>query len=55
MTMTREEYIEWTFKEQEKTLRVNHSKSPVGSQVVFVGSYGKVTWTKGDDGKWTRS
>lgn len=55
MTMTREEYLEWTFKEQQKVLRVTHAKDPIGMQVVFYGSYGKVTWTKGDNGDWARS
>jgi hypothetical protein len=54
MTMTREEYLEFTFKEHLKTLRANHSKEPAGTRILFAGFYGKAIWVKGDDGNWTR-
>lgn len=54
MTMTREEYLEFTFKEHVKVLRANHSKEPPGTRVMFAGFYGKAVWVKNADGSWER-
>lgn len=54
MTMTREEYREFVFKEHEKTLRSDQRNAAVGSVVIFTGFYGRATYTKQEDGSWSR-
>lgn len=54
MTMTREEYLEFTFNQHLKTLRDKHSKDPAGTRILFAGFYGKAVWVKNEDGTWER-
>lgn len=55
MTMTREEYLEFTFKEHLKVLRTEQKDAPVGTTVLFSGFYGRAYYTRQPDGTWDRT
>lgn len=53
-TMTREEYLEFTFKEHQKILKKNHRDARPGTKIVFSGFYGTAIWLKGDNNEWAK-
>ena len=55
MTMTREEYLEFTFKEHERILKKDHRSAAPGTKVVFSGFYGTAIWIKDENNGWTRT
>ena len=55
MTMTREEYLAFTFGEHIKLLKKEHNNAEPGTTVVFNGFYGCARYTRQSDGKWERT